>query len=430
MMKVFLQETKKILRPLPLLILAVFTVIYAFVVLKEPYGWMTKYHNVCDSVAVSRDLIELCGPTLEPEELEGAVEILSERYIKELEQVILENPLFAKAGVTDYISFFRLENKIELSFLEPEMLQDKEYLAQNYPYFDIDNDYTLTPAEREICDQGLVFNVTAAIKYNTISNSFPVLWEQISFYKEAFIDELWGYNIPAFGKERIKEIHENDDMRNILPGYGIYHLKMFFPALAIMILLALCILLAPVITKDNMSGLISLQYSSKTGRKILSRQLAAVIFTAFIVALINIAAVFGFFIKTVLHTFLKSGLNSFTDPFSYSFFKGNFGQYLIAVSILIIVFSIASAMFIFFLSKLSKNYISLLLALVPTGTLLAALCYSIFKDPFAITSSGYQTTLYPIIPIPYVEVYIVAALFIIGIVLVSILLKKANKVEV
>ena len=428
MMKVFLQETKKILRPLPLLILAVFTVIYAFVILKEPYDWLTKYHETSDMVAVSRDLIELSGPTLEPEEIDNAVETLSKRYIKELEQIISENPLFAKAGVTDYTSFHELERKIEFNYIDPELLQDKDNLLINYPDYDFNKDYSLTPAEQKIENQALLFHIPPALKYSKIKY-IANEYERIPKNKE-FFTEKFDLGIAASGKKRIKEIYDNVEVLNILPGHGIYNIKTIFPALAIMILAALCILLAPVITKDNMSGLLSLQYSSKTGRKILSRQLAAVIFTAFIVALINIAAVFGFFIKTVLYTFLKSGLNSFIEPFAYSFFKGNFGQYLIAVSILIIVFSVTSAMFIFFLSKLSKNYISLLLGLVPTGTLLAALCYSIFKDPFAITSSGYQIALYPVIPIPYVEAYITAALLLIGACLTGVLLKKQKRTEV
>ncbi len=428
MMKVFLQETKKILRPLPLLILAVFTVIYAFVILKEPYNWLTKYHEPSDMVAVSRDLIELCGPTLEPEEIEGAVETLRERYTKELEQVILENPLFAKVGVTDYTSFHELEQKIEFSYIDTEMLQDKEAIILNFPDYDFNKDYSLTTTEKEFHEQGLLYNIPPALKYNNLK-FFSNEYERIPVNKEFFTNKL-DLGIAASGKKRIKEIYDKDEMLNILPGESIYYFKNTFSATAIMVLIALCILLAPVITRDNMSGLIDLQYSSKTGRRTLSRQLAAVVFTAFIVAFINIAAVFGFFIKTVLHTFLKSGLNSFTVVYSYNFFKGNFGQYLIAVSILIIVFSVTSAMFIFFLSKLSKNYISLLLGLVPTGTLLAALCYSIFKDPFAITSSGYQIALYPVIPIPYVEAYITAALLLIGACLTGVLLKKQKRTEV
>lgn len=427
-MKVFLEEIKKILRPLPVLILAAFTVIYAFVVLKEPYGWMTEYHTVCDSVAVSRDLIELCGPTLEPEEVDKAVETLSQRYIKELEQVISEDPLFAKASVTDYVSFYELERKIEFSYLDPEMIQDGDGLILGYPGYDINKDYTLTPAEKELSEQGLMSNMTSALKYSLLG-SVPGAYERISANKELITDEL-DLNIAVLGKERIKQIYDNGEILNILPGHGLYHLKMIFPALAIMILGALCILLAPVITKDNMSGLTSLQYSSKTGRRTLSRQFAAMIFTAFLVAVINIAAVFGFFIKTVLSSYLNSGLNSFTDPFSYNFFKGNFGQYLIAISILIIIFSITSAMFIFLLSKLSKNYISLLLGLVPVSAVLGALCYIIFIDPFAITSSSYQIALYPLIPIPYIEAYISAALLLIGACLTGVLLKKQKRAQV
>ena len=53
--------------------------------------------------------------------------------------------------------------------------------------------------------------------------------------------------------------------------------------LAIMIMLTVCLLFAPVLARDNMTGVRSLQYSSKTGRKVEKIQLCVMLSTAFLI---------------------------------------------------------------------------------------------------------------------------------------------------
>lgn len=431
-MRVFIQELKKILRPLPLFILAVFTALYAFVVMESPFAYMTKVHETSDMVALCADLIELCGPTLEPEEVESAVKTLTDRYKSELEEAIRANPLFAEAGVTDYESYCVLEMKIDYSFVDAKYTQEDgveiDYQLYDWPPYDPNEDYTLTAAEQKIADQYLMGDMVPAIKLRLLTENLTSQYERISVNEEFFTGKL-DLEIAEAGQARINEIYNSDEIRNILPGWSMEYIKQIFPMLSIMILAALCILLAPVITKDNMNGITSLQYSSKAGRKTLGIQLAAMLSVAFMIAMVETAVIFGLFIKGAWHSFLGSGLSSFVDPYSYNWFSGNYGQYLIILAILLLTVSLAAAMLIFLFSKLCKNYISLLLGVVPLSGMLIFLCYQIFKDPFAIISSDHRS-LYQMIPVAYMEVYIAGVLLLIGAAVSVLILKKQKRVEV
>jgi hypothetical protein len=218
-------------------------------------------------------------------------------------------------------------------------------------------------------------------------------------------------------------------MYTILPGYALYRIRSLYTSLIIMILGTIIILLAPVITKDNMARMSALQYSTKTGRKTLAIQLAAMLFSAFIIAAVQIAVVFGLFIRVAWFRYLGSGLHSFTDPYNYSWFSGTFLQYFLTIAAFMLIFTLAAAMLVFALSKLSKHYITLLLGIVPLAAALFFGGYWVFRTFLNITSS-YTACLYSYIPIPYVEAYICGLLLIIGAVAAGLLLKKQKRAEV
>jgi hypothetical protein len=447
-MRLFIQELKKILRPLPLLVLAVSTGLFSFVFMESPFGYMTEYHETSDMVKLSADLIELAGPMLEPEEIEPAVETLSARYISEIETEIRKEPLFAAAGVSDYAGYRDLENKIGYSFLFPTAEERKDMSAESlrnleeerervangesvyadYDPFDPNRDYTLTTVEQEIKDKWLMNEMVPAIKLKLLTKNLASEYERIKidgeWYPEHFV-----LTESAAIQAHLMKIYESGAIRSILPGWAMSQINQIYPMLAIMILTALCILLSPFITKDNMNGITTLQYSSKAGRKTLGVQFAAMLFTVFVIAVVEIAVVFGLFIGKGWHNFLDSGLNSFWDPFNFNWFAGNYGQYLFIIAIMILAVSFAAAMLIFFLSKLCKNYISLILGLVPLAAALIFLCYQVFKRPFAIMGDM-GSSLYRIIPIPYVEAYIAGLLLLIGIVFSAAMLKRQKRAEI
>lgn len=454
-MKIFIHEIKKILRPVPLFILAVFTVLFGYMFIESNINYLTTYHETSDQVSLAADLIEMCGTTWEANEVDNAVTALTARYISEFEGEIRANPLFIAADVTDYASYQALQTKFVYMPLFPSEEDKKEMTAQQFrdieeekqrlisgetiygdanEPFDPGMDYTLTAEEREL----RWINITSAIKLRMI-NGFVGEYERITLYDDEypegkFLPEVFVLTESAAVQTKIMEIYESGAIKNILPGWAMYNVNGIYFLLALMVLAAVTFLLAPVITKDNMSGITALQYSSKKGRKTLGVQFAAMLFTAFVVAGIMSATVFGVLIGQVWRNFLGSGLNSFADIYGFNMFPGNFGQYFLIIAGLILAMSIAAVMFIFLLSKLCKNYISLILGLVPMTGALIFISYILFKAPFALTNSsssmGIDAPLFFFTNIPYSEVYAIGLLAAIGIAGSMLLLKKQKRVEI
>ena len=89
----------------------------------------------------------------------------------------------------------------------------------------------------------------------------------------------------------------------------------------------------------------------------------------------------------------------------------------------------ATAMLVFVFSKLSKNYITLLLGIIPLSIVLFSLSFRLFTDPFAILSDD-GITFYRMIPIPYIEAYICGLLLLISGAVAGVLLKMQKRAEI
>jgi hypothetical protein len=427
-MKLFLLELRKILRPVPLLIFAAFTAIFSYMMIAPSIGQLNNFHEPSDYVAVCADLIELCGPTLEPDELNPAIETLTERYTKELEAELAREPLFAEAGVTDYESFKAMDRKVNYANLSLENYYgflDEEYQIHDYAPYDINEDYSLTEAEKKL-DENYLFDMFAptggiAIKLRIVQNSLPEYYGNI-------VREM-DYSAPEAAKERIAQIYNDGEIRNIRPPYFADFGYSLLAMVAIMLLGALCILIAPVITRDNMTKVTALQYSSKTGRKALRIQLAAMLVSATLIAVLEIGITLGAFIKAGAGAFLGSGMNSFFI-YKYNWFAGTYGEYLIILAALITVVTLAAALLVFFFSKLCSHYISLLLSVVPLMAFLILAAYLLFSGTFDIIGDKGFRSPYQFIPIPFVEVYICGLLLLIGAIAAGILLRRQRRAEI
>lgn len=438
-MKVFIEELRKILRPLPLLVLAVFTALYAFAFMSSYYSSFNEYHIQSDRIQVCADLTKLASTALEPEELDGAIQSLEEKYNKEIQDAIDKNPVFAGVGVTDYQSYCALETKIGYSRFFPdedtpadviaylekerEALASGETIYADYEPFEPGRDYTLTPAEKEYSKlQG-----DELLGYANWKLKFVGDIEHL--YISLGNENPYDFAIPERAKTFIQELYVSGEMQNIFLDYGfMYYTAQTFMLLAILIIATVCLLFAPVLTRDNMTGVRALQYSSKTGRKTLRVQLCAMISAAFLIAALEIAVTFAVFLGGNWKYFLDSKLNTFINRYEFSWFKGTFGQYLLCAAILIAVVSMAALLFVFLLSKVSKNYISLILGLVPVLGALGSFCFFVFYSvPFSITNAF---SLSHIFLIPYAEAYVCGLLLLGGAVAAVVMVHRQIRAEI
>ncbi|MDR0984685.1 MAG: hypothetical protein LBL93_06780 [Ruminococcus sp.] len=428
-MKLYFMELKKILRPIPLLVLLLFIGVFVFSLIVNQFDYMTSVHETCDDFAVAADLTEVAGNSPTKAELDAAIDELTIKYKAELADAIQNSPVLQVAGITDYDSYLEIASKIQYSYVvKEENFNPEEWQAiPGGPAYDADKDYSLTPAEKELSESGILSSLVPAIKIRFLTRNYPDEYSRIDIMHDYTVN-VWDYNTPN-SKELIDKIYTSGAINNILPGFAMENLNLIYPLTAILLIISLCILLAPVITKDNMARMDSLQYSSKAGRKILKIQLAAMLTVGALLSIFIGGGALLIFVAKGFHSFLNSGLNSFMTTFDYSLFTGNYMQYFFSVFGMLFTVSIAATFIIFSLSKLSRQYISLLLGVVPLTAILTFLMIQLFKSPFSIIDADSEA-LYQIIPIPFIEAYICGLLLVIGFITAMIVIRRQQRAEI
>jgi hypothetical protein len=162
----------------------------------------------------------------------------------------------------------------------------------------------------------------------------------------------------------------SDELFEATNSYGSY--------LALLCVLATLILVSPLVTADRARRVTELQYTSKSGRRILGTQFAAMMLSSFILTTI-LVAFFGFlFNENDFLFFWTCKINGFLSnqvlrrPITY-------GAYICIFVAAIYSVSLTAAGFAFLLSRFSRNLIALLLKLLPLFALLAFLTVTLLR---------------------------------------------------
>jgi hypothetical protein len=140
-----------------------------------------------------------------------------------------------------------------------------------------------------------------------------------------------------------------------------------------------------------MRGVMLLQYTSKQGRKMLSRQLAAVIISTFLLVTLILLAAAAIYSHIGIQAFFGTSISSFL-AFRHHVIDMNFGQYILVQIGQIYLISMSTALFAFILSRFSSNFVTLLLKLVPSFVVLVMLCIGVLLAIFADGSPLYIIT--------------------------------------
>ncbi|MCL2053938.1 MAG: hypothetical protein FWG90_05800 [Oscillospiraceae bacterium] len=177
---------------------------------------------------------------------------------------------------------------------------------------------------------------------------------------------------------------------------------------ALMSIITIFILCAPLLTRDNLTKATFIQYHSKRGRKTLQSQLSAILITAFLVTVTHLTAagvyMFGFFNLTpFLDNLLVSG-----GLGGNIWFKGTIAQYLICVTALTFLLTVGFAFLVFLISKASDNYIGLLLTGIIFTSAFAFFTQLALSETFSFSAFN---LLYQKIRIPYIEIYFCILIF-------------------
>lgn len=367
-MRLFLYELKKIWNWRVLVLIAGFAALIWFSILR---GNIETYRTVSDYGfhfgPYQREMFEKYGPTLEPEELAdydipGKMATLE----AELDKQIATDPLFAERGISTYAEHdnFRGQNRNSMNekeraaFDETTMRMEQQ-LSLDEHWDDPQKQFS-SPYIRMTMLQSLNDTYTEYerdIGYDLMDEKRPVVVQ---------------------AAEQVIAKHNDSLIQDHLKG----SVSLYSTVVGVAVILATLLLVSPSLTRDRAHGLHLLQYSSKTGRRILWIQGAAVAFSAcvFAVAALAISAVppilagMGDYVDASM-LFLSYGSLTFL-------YEITFGQYVLLLVGMIMLLSIAAACFAFVLAKFSANIMAAVLKMVPLGLAFWVLYLSVIGDAF------------------------------------------------
>jgi len=390
-MRIVINEMKKIWNIKILLVVALLCTLFYWLFMSFYIDSFPNGHSTTEEVEYSTELVKRYGLALEENEYTGFIKETRQKLISEMEMYIKSNPVFADAGIYSYEDYEKVYEKEELTEAENKAV------------------WTLLGEE---CDY-VRFRMQAINLIESRYKDFPKSLEScISESKNQ--KEI----------DRLTSVLTTKEYTNIMDGYVYENTVNYVYYLAIMTILAVLVLVSPLIVTDRSRNVHLLQYTSKYGRKIYKKQLLAVILSAFIlttVLIIIFGAVYG---KIGTWIFWNSGLTSFLN-FSVFWFDITYGQYTVIYIAFLYILCLGTAAIAFILSRFSKNFITLILKLIPVFAVLTIACKCVFKKLFCTTNLLYRAT-----GLIGIEPIVCSLILIAGISAAYYLVRRERKVDV
>lgn len=222
---------------------------------------------------------------------------------------------------------------------------------------------------------------------------------------------------------RIKDIIQNKKRDGILYYQIMGNVMEYWRWASVFIILSVMVLAAHVITKDTLAGIRTLQYSSKCGRKVLKTQFFATVLSAATLTVLEMLIFVAVYAKLGTEQFWNSPINSFYEGDIY-WFDLSYGQYVLSILLLTALFAGGAAGIAFFLSCFSRNYISLMLKIIPVFFVLGMLGNKCIAYLFS-----FKNQLYGLTGVKGIELYAGIIILLLGTALSFAALKYKSKMR-
>ena len=384
-MRIILGELKKIWTLKIIGIIVAISVVFFLLFMRT---WVTQYPRGTwfSTVDWAHHLTELYGATLEREDFYEFLRY-REALVAELDAAIATNAVFAYAGISNYAEYEAFVYDFSMRH-ESLTAEERNLLyAVLDQWFTVDGqliwegairiDRMTIPSHHRL---GLAFSGLQSFDLIIAMYTSGVLREsgmaQIDMIMQPSINIADGTIIQRHNQRqirRLEEIRDSGELASIIDGEVVHYTAEYGARLAMLVILATLILVAPLIVTDRASKVHWLQYASRQGRGIFARQFAAVLISAVGIATIFIAIFAGVFSVNGTWVFWNSGINSFMG-IRYYWLSITYGQYVLLMVGIIYLLSLAAAAFTFVLSRFSQHMVRLVFKLVPF--LVAALIFT------------------------------------------------------
>lgn len=227
-------------------------------------------------------------------------------------------------------------------------------------------------------------------------------------------------------QERLAELEtQRRSGFNLLNEIARINILGYLPNLAVWIVASVILLLSPTLVRDKLHRTQAWQWTSLTGRKILRTQITAGLCSALLLTLLNL----GIFSLPLL----TQGITSFLDcsfflasysPFPW--FDWTLGQYLLATGILMLLLGLITGCLTLFLSLFSANYVPMILKAIPLFVVLGiGFAMTLYNETFCFMRSNRFFATAP----PAFEVFIIAGVLILSLILCAVACNKVKRQE-
>lgn len=342
-MRILSRELKKLFKPNLVIILLLFSAIYIWI-FSNAVNFPNNYVDSKYDVPMYRDLVERFGTEIDEEEWQQLEEIKQE-LTDEITPYILEDKVFADAGINSYEKFDEIHSKFSSE------LKDTEKAAS------------------EETTQFWFFNETTSellFRLQCVNNILRVKDLNYVFADEKTAETLIPEDAAEIHKKRLTEIFAYKDY-SLIPNAAA---NVLFDDEKILIILGAIwcfILILPYQISERLCGTIPITVSTKTGKSFFSKQAAACAVSGGVI----------FVFLSAAYTFLlyKKGVLFFADcPMSTHiiplWFDITLFQYYLAQCAVLLTVIISSSLIAYIIGRISTSYIMGLAIAIPSAALI------------------------------------------------------------
>ena len=344
-MRLFWQEMKKIWRPG---ILAAIVLIGAMFYYVLPDFYREYYGGHRPIYQMSAEWAEKYGPTMEQSERDE----LDAQMVEEKDafaQLIASIPEAVEEGLTDYDSF---EAFIQVH--HDALRGDADDVLAGSALLPYHSSELFTQRER------LIRHIQGGTNYERIHDL-----EYFMFRYDSAIEEptsSWEYFLTYYTAQEQARILELEamDQRGYLPETST---TAYFRYLTTWNIMGVILLLSPTLVRDRLRRVRSMQWSSRTGHRVLNTQIMAGLASSLLFSVISAAVYSALFLANGVLLFKDFPIYSSASGFPW--FDMTYGQYVLALVGLALLAGLITGTLTLLLSHYSGNYVAMLLKAVP-----------------------------------------------------------------
>ncbi|MBS4220118.1 hypothetical protein KHA96_17535 [Bacillus sp. FJAT-49711] len=368
-MHILLLEIRKILNWKILFVLAFVNLILYYFLIDFNIEHFPNGRPALDSYRIGAEMVQNYGPEMDESE-KADFKKKYEEEVRKANEFFQSREDFKKVGIQSYEEFENIDRENETQM----KLRDKVVFDEEIDLF-----WELQERERLLeyhHDQDMIIE-------NEISRA------------------------DSIGQKRLNELKKSGQF-DLYPEVSLMDFNDIISNIAIAVLISVVLVISPTFLSDRTRNLVDLQYTSKIGRSLFKRKLAAGLISAFIVMTVLLAIYLSIYSLNNPAVFFEVPINSFighTYWYNLTFF-----QYIVLSTVAIYMLGFLLTFISMAVSTLVPSYIALIGIHVPV--ILALLIFGIRYLLFAIISMWLPIWIVPLCYIALITIVIGFIIFI------------------